>query len=283
MTRLAYYQWGQLGNMRNVPPLAWGVPVGRNLFMRKTPRESLSGGIGVDLASYLKYMEWTLSWDFLSEIQAGDVMSSYASSVPFYFIDASHGNHFPASNIWVTTTPSTPSGITGYSPSTFVGPNGRSEAWAQSASAVYRMSRLIPVKGGQQITVGFSHRLSSGTTSSSTSLFLDWLDIAGQQITPATTSSSSTSSATTWTNFRQTFTVPSDGATVSLRLALRANTNAQVYADPLVRILEYCHLSASDSWVPPGGSAKVVIADQPNFATISPTMRSASIRIREVA
>jgi hypothetical protein len=221
-----------------------------------------------------------MQWDFLNEAQIGSIMSAYQTQGSFYFIDASHGNHLPASTLWETDG-GFRLGIT-----RFLGPDGFSPAWQineNGNNVPWRATSRIPVTPGDTVVVGFSCRLLSGSTPGSVYFYSDWMDAADTQLGNSLVQAAP-SSSTSWATTKVQITVPSTSTIAAARVGLYT-PNAAVpvlVSQILYRLDSFSSMSISDDWVPPGGSARVVIPEAPDFATLSPTKRSASVTLQEV-
>lgn len=148
---------------------------------------------------------------------------------------------------------------------TEVGPDGVSPAWT---SASFMTDGVVPIDTGESVTVTYDARRRAAGTSTSTPR-IQWLDAAGANLSLAT--GAGVSVGTTWTTVSVTATRPSDarGATVGLA----AGTVVSVSRPRLT-------LSGT-AWSPPGGSARVSVADL-DLTRTSPTETDVRLRLVEV-
>lgn len=275
--KLAYYQWGALGSLRNVPGQEWTTTVSRNLTVPRTIRRALNGGANVTQPTFVAYSTWNMTWDYLDEKQLGGIAAAYMTTRPFYFVDASHGNHLPASNRWTLYD-----GPDTLAPSrTESGPDGLSPSYLLSGGIVYRGSALIPLTTTEPMTFGASVRR---VVSSANPLYViaDWFDRASAQVGSSTCVIDPTS-LTSWTSGTVTAIPPSTA--VAARISLWSPNGVAMWVSQiLARLDSRSAISATLDlgWVPPGGSGRVVMAQQPIMSTSGIRRRSASIQLDEV-
>lgn len=274
---LAYYQWGALGAMRNLPGQEWTTTVTRNLTVPRVIRRSLSGGANVTQPSFTAYASWGLSWDYLDEKQLGGIAAAYMTTRPFYFVDASHGNHLPAATRWEIA-----GGTDFLAPSpTESGPDGLSPAYVVLSGLIYRATTLIPVVSTEAVTFGATARqFVSG--SNPLYVYADWFNRAGVQVGSSLCSIFPTSTAS-WTSGTATALPPSGAA--SARIALWSPNGVSIWVSQILARLDARSAVSTNldlGWVPPGGSARVVMAQQPTMAASGVRRRSASIQLDEV-
>jgi len=269
MTVLAQYRWGELGNLRDVPPLPWGTAIGRTTSVNRSIIDSLNGSRTVDTIGPAGFSEWELTWPLLTEVQTGAVMAAYLSSQSFYFVDSSHGNHLPASS-FLSSNGSQALPIAGR------GASGFTNANSVSAGPVFRYTGVTPVEPGQLVYAGAFFRRVVPAIPATVSVFLDFMDVLGAVISGPSFSYALTSS---WVEVGFTQTAPA--GTAWSRMAITSSATGSV-SQPIIRVLGRSTLIASSGYVPPGGSARVIVPDKPDIAVIAPLWRTASMRLLEV-